>query len=309
MNLHPDIVAYMASVASEFPAPGKLPTALEARALHKRLAARLGASRTLRSVRDVEVPGPAGAVRCRIYSNRDDDNQPTFVFLHGGGWIGGDLETHEVLCREIAYASDCAVIAVDYRLAPEHKFPAHFDDCLAACTYFIEHAAQFGLDKRRLVIGGESAGGNLAAGVVQAMRARPGDQPILQCLVYPALDLRLATRSFAEMQPPAFSAAEAAWCLDQYLSSPSQVLDLRASPALAPDLSGLPPAYIVTAEYDGLRDDGENYALSLARAGVAVQLRRYRQVTHGFMSMPPSYGVTSSAINDLCRALRDAIAP
>ena len=113
--------------------------------------------------------------------------------------------------------------------------------------------------------------------------------------LYPALGFRLSTGSFEEMRPPAFSAEEAAWCLDQYLNCPSEVRDVRASPALAGDLSGLPPAYIVTAEYDGLRDDGEAYALSLARAGVAVQLRRYLQVTHGFLSMPPSYGSCPTA--------------
>jgi len=308
MNLHPDILAYFASVASEFPAPGALPTAAESRALHRRLAAKLGAGRTLRSVRDVKAPGPAGSISCRIYSDRDAPNLPTFIFLHGGGWIGGDLDTHDVLCREIAYGSGYAVVAVDYRLAPEHKFPAAFDDCLAACTHFMDQGTEFGLDRSRIVIGGDSAGGNLAAGVVQAMRGRPGQQPILQCLIYPALDFRLATRSFEEMQPPAFSAAEAAWCRDHYLSASHQVRDVRASPALADDLSGLPPAYIVTAEYDGLRDDGEGYALALARAGVAVQLRRYAGVTHGFLSMPPSYGVTSAGIHDLCRALRNAIA-
>ncbi len=307
MKLHPDIVAYFSSVSAEFPPPGTVPTAAESRALHKRLAARNGPGRALRRVRNIAVPGPAGPIACRLYSDQDGTNQPACIFLHGGGWIGGDLETHDIFCRELAHGSGYAVVAVDYRLAPEHKFPAAFEDSLSACSYLLEHGLELGLDPTRVAIGGDSAGGNLCAAVVQTLLDRAGPQPILQYLIYPALDLRLASRSFDEMRPPAFSAAEAVWCLDQYLNCPSEVRDPRASPALAEDFSGLPPAYIVTAECDGLRDDGEAYALSLARAGVPVQLRRYLGVTHGFLSLPPSYGVTAAGIADLCRALRIAL--
>src|SRR4029079_11659797 len=133
------------------------------------------------------------------------------------------------------------VIAVDYRLAPENKFPKPYEDCLAACTHVLDHAAELGIDPTRIAIGGDSAGGNLAAAVVQSLHQRQGNRPCFQLLIYPFTDFRVATPAFAEIQVPGFTAREAAWCVDQYLSSMSEVRDVRASPALAEDLSGLPP--------------------------------------------------------------------
>ena len=306
MNIHPDILAYLARVASEFPPPGTLPTVAEARALHRRLAAKSGPVRAVRTVRNFSVPGPLGEIACRFYSDGEGTRMPTLIYLHGGGWIGGDLDTHDVFCRELAHGANCAVVAVDYRLAPEHKFPQPFEDCLAACTHILDHASELGVDPARVAIGGDSAGGNLAAGVVQSLARRAGNKPNFQLLIYPATDFRMATAAFDEMQPPAFTAAEAAWCLDQYLTSFSEIRDVRASPALAEDLSGLPPTFVITVELDGLRDDGEAYALALVKAGVPVQLRRYLGVTHGFLSMPPDLGVTAQGIQDVCRALRGA---
>ena len=309
MSLHPDILAYFTSVASEFPSPGTVPTAQESRALHKKLATKLGAGRAIRTVRNFAAPGPAGEIACRLYSDRDAGSLPVLIFLHGGGWIGGDLDTHDVFCRELAHGADCAVIAVDYRLAPEHRFPAPYEDCLAACAHVLDHATELGLDPARIAIGGDSAGGNLAAAVVQALHQRQGNQPCFQLLIYPFTDFRMASPAFTEMQAPGFTAREAAWCLDQYLSSVSDVRDVRASPALAEDLSGLPPAYVMTVEFDALRDDGEAYALALVKAGVPVQVRRYLGVPHGFLAMPPDLGVTTAAIKDVCKVLRAALAP
>lgn len=308
MNLHPDVLAYFASVASEFPPSGTALTVSEARALHQRLAAKAGPGSDVKVVRNLRVPGPRGPIRIRTYCDRVGSSTPALIYLHGGGWIGGDLDTHDMLCRELALGAECTVIAVDYCLAPEHKFPQPFEDCLAACQYVLDHATELGLDQARIAIGGDSAGGNLAAAVVQALCRTSGPRPIFQLLIYPATDLRFSTPSFDVMQPPAFSAADAAWCLDHYLSSFHDVRDVRASPALEPDLSQLPPALVITVEFDALRDDGEAYALALARAGVPVQLRRYPRLTHGFLSMPPSFGVTAAAIADLCRALRHVLA-
>jgi acetyl esterase len=307
MNFHPDVLAHYASVASEFPPPGTVPTAQESRDLHKRLAAKVGPARAITIVRNFTVPGPAGDIACRLYSDRETGFLPALIFLHGGGWIGGDLDTHDVFCRELAVGADCAVIAVDYRLAPEHRFPQPYEDCLAATAHVIEHAAELGIDPKRIAVGGDSAGGNLAAAVVQALRQRPGNRPCFQLLIYPFTDFRMATPAFTEVQVPGFTVREAAWCLDQYLSSISDARDVRASPALAEDLSGLPPAYVATAEFDALRDDGEAYALALAKAGVPVQLRRYLGVPHAFMSMPPGYGVVAAAIDDVCTVLRAAL--
>ncbi len=306
MNLHPDVLTYLSSVADAFPPPGTVLTARESRALHRKLVARLPPARTVRTIRNFTVPGPFGKVACRLYSDQDSGAAPALFYLHGGGWIGGDLDTHDVLCRELAVGARCAVIAIDYCLAPEHKFPEPYEDCLAVCTHLLEHAADHGLDATRVAIGGDSAGANLAAAVVQALHRKGRREPSVQLLIYPLTDFRMATPAFAEMRPPAFTAEQASWCADQYLSSAKDVWDVRASPALATDITGLSPAIIVTAEYDALRDDGEAYALALARAGVGVQLRRYLGVPHGFMSMPPALSVTASAISDVCRALRES---
>jgi len=307
MKVHADILGYLEQIAPHFPPPGTVPTPELARALHRTLASKIGPARTVEMVRDFAVPGPRGDVACRLYSDRVVEPTPALIYLHGGGFIGGDLDTHDVLCRELAHGANCGVIAVDYCLAPEHRFPAPYEDCLAVCSHLLNHAREYGLDAARLAIGGDSAGGNLAAAVVQALRNQNGNQPAFQLLIYPLTDFRMATPAYAEMAPPAFTAAEAAWCADQYLSVPSDIRDIRASPALAEDLSGLPPAFLMTAEFDAMRDDGEAYALALAKAGVPVQLRRYLGTTHGFLSMPPGLGVTANALEDVCNALRGAL--
>jgi acetyl esterase len=308
MNFHPDVLTWFARVAAESPPPGTVVTAESARALHRAIAGKLGPSRAVRTVRNFTVPGPLGQIACRFYSDRDPGSLPVLIYLHGGGFIGGDLDTHEVLCRELAHGAGCGVIAVDYCLAPENKFPKPFEDCLAACAYVLDHASDLGADPSRIAIGGDSAGGNLAAAVVQSLHQRDGNKPSYQLLIYPVTDFRMATPAYGEMRAPAFTASEAAWCADQYFSSISEIRDVRASPALAEDLSGLPPAFVMTAEFDALRDDGEAYAVALARAGVPVHMRRYLGVPHGFLSMPPDLGVTAGAIDDVCRALRGAFA-
>jgi acetyl esterase len=306
MNFHPDILTYFERVAADFPPPGTGLTAESARALHRTLAAKIGAARAIESVRDFAVPGPLGEVACRLYSDQEVKSLPVLIFLHGGGWIGGDLDTHDVLCRELAHGAGCGIVAVDYCLAPENKFPKPFEDCLDVCAHILDHASELGFDPTRIAIGGDSAGGNLAAAVVQALRGRKGQQPSFQLLIYPLTDFRMATPAYAEMRPPAFTAAEASWCADQYLSSVSDVRDIRASPALAEDLSGLPPAIVITTEFDVLRDEGEAYALALAKAGVPVQLRRYLGLPHGFLSMPLDLSTTINGIRDVCRVLRTA---
>lgn len=307
MKFHPDVLSYFARIAQEVP-PQEAPfTAESARALHRAIAAKVGPPREIRIVRNFSVPGPLGDVACRLYTDREISPLPVLIFLHGGGWIGGDLETHDVLCRELAHGSGCGIVAVDYRLAPENKFPKPFEDCLAVCTFILDSASELGLDPTRIAIGGDSAGGNLAAAVVQSLYRREGNKPAFQLLIYPLTDFRMATPAFAEMRPPAFSAAEAAWCADQYLSSLGDVLDVRASPALAEDLSGLPHTYVMTAEFDALRDDGEAYALSLTKAGVPVQMRRYLGLPHGFLSMPLDLSVTTKGINDVARIIRAAL--
>jgi acetyl esterase len=312
MNLHPDVLDFFGRLAAlfppQFPAPQPASSVETARAAHRTIAAILGPARAIRTVRNFAVPGPLGEIACRLYSDRDGGSLPVLIYLHGGGWIGGDLDTHEVLCRELAHGAGCGVVAVDYCLAPENKFPMPFEDCLAACAHVLDHAADFDFDPARIAIGGDSAGGNLAAAVVQSLHRRNGNKPNFQLLIYPLTDFRMGTPAFDEMQPPAFTATEGAWCADQYLRSFADIRDIRASPGLAADLSGLPPAFVMTAEFDPLRDDGEAYAFALVKAGVPVQLRRYPGMTHGFLSMPLDLGVTASGINDVCKVLRGAFA-
>ncbi len=306
MNFHPDVLTYFARIAALMPPLPPVLTVENARAAHHTIAANIGPARALRTVQNFTVPGPRGQIACRLYSDQKGTSLPLLIFLHGGGWIGGNLDTHDVLCSELAYGASCGVIAVDYCLAPENRFPKPFEDCLAACEHILDHASGFGVDPMRIAIGGDSAGGNLAASVVQSLSQREGNKPSFQLLIYPLTDCRMATPAFDVMQPPAFTATEAAWCADQYLTSFADIRDIRASPGLAADLSGLPPTFLMTAEFDALRDDGEAYAFALAKAGVPVQLRRYLGVPHGFLSMPPDLGVTASAIKDVCRALRTA---
>jgi acetyl esterase len=309
MNFHPDILDYFARVAAHFQLLDSVPTAESARALHRALAEKMiGPARAIKTVRNFAVPGPTREVACRFYSDRDTGSLPVLIYLHGGGWVGGDLDTHEVLCSELAYGAGCGVIAVDYCLAPENKFPSAFEECLAVCAHILDHASEFGGEPTRIAIGGDSAGGNLAAAIVQSLHRREGNKPSFQLLLYPLTDFRMATPAYDEIRPPAFTAREATWCADQYLSSLSEVRDIRASPALAEDLSGLPPAFVMTTEFDVLRDDGEAYALALAKAGVPVQLRRYLGVPHGFLSMPLHLSVTTNGIRDVCKVLRGAFA-
>lgn len=303
MKIHPDFLDYFARAAADYPPPDTIMTAQESRELHRTLARKIGPGRPMRT-RDFTIPGEP-AVPARLYTPDVEGPLPLFLFVHGGGWIGGELDTHEVLCREIAHGARCAVVAIDYRLAPEHKFPAAFEDALTAARFCLDHARDLGGDATRVAIGGDSAGGNLTAALLVALRDQRAPLPMLQVLLYPATDFRMVTPAFSTFTGPGFGPKEFEWCADQYLVSNADKQDPRASPILA-DLRGLPPAYVITAECDALCDDGEAYALELAKAGVPVQLRRYLGHPHGFLSLPLEVGATASGIKDVCRALRQA---
>lgn len=306
MNLHPDFIAYFTRAAADYPLPGATPmTAQESRALHQRLAQKIGPVRPMQT-RDFTIPA-THPIPARLYSPGLDD-APLFLFVHGGGWIGGDLDTHDVLCREIAYLARCNVVAIDYRLAPEHKFPAAFEDVLAASDYCLTHAGELGSDPGRVAIGGDSAGGNLTAAALIALRDLGKQLPILQVLIYPAPDFRMVTPAFETFAGPGFTKGDLIWCAEQYLNNADARLDPRASPILA-DLCGLPPAFVTTAECDVLCDDGQAYALALARAGIPVSLRHYRGHPHGFLSLPLDVNATVAGIADVCAALQQAFTP
>ncbi|SDS30421.1 alpha/beta hydrolase [Bradyrhizobium canariense] len=244
----------------------------------------------LKSVQPLAIPSPAGSIPARIYTplklRQANGLAPCLVFFHGGGWVIGDLDSHDVVCRKLADASQLIVISVGYRLAPEHKFPAAVDDAIAATTWIAGNATQLGIDSSRLMVGGDSAGGNLAA--VVAISARDGDGPAIagQVLIYPAVDFAMTHPSHSEPETSILlTHSVIRWFRDHYLSGTADVHDWRASPAKAATLVGLPPAYVLTAGADPLRDEGDEYAARLQQAGVAVTHRTFPGQFHGFFTM------------------------
>ena len=236
-------------------------------------------------VENRRVPGPAGEIPVRIYRPQGVARGLT-VFFHGGGFVMCDLETHDELCRALCRDSGSVVVAVDYRLAPESKYPAAADDCFAALAWCGAHAAELGVAGARIAVAGDSAGGNLAA--VTALRARDLGGPALchQALIYPATSCEFDTASYRDNAEGYFLTAEAMrWFWGHYLGDMSRALEPYACPKHAASLQGLPPATIITAEYDPLRDEAEDYGRALQAAGVAVLSRRYDGMIHGFVSM------------------------
>jgi acetyl esterase len=262
-----------------------------------------------RSARRVALPLPIGAVeelrvdnmRARLYRPRGATGG-LLVFFHGGGFVVGDLDTHDVPCRFLAERSGASVLSVDYRLAPEHRFPAAVDDALAAFAWAREHAASLGLDPAPVAVGGDSAGGALATVV-----ARLAD-PAFQLLIYPAADWNAQTysrRRFAEGF--LLTAEDIAFYREHYLPDDAAALDPRASPLLADDLAGSAPAYIATAGFDPLRDEAEEYARKLAAAGVPVALRRHEGLVHGFVNAVAISRAAGLATAEMAGALRTAL--
>jgi acetyl esterase len=260
------------------------------------------------ALRDLAAPGPDGPIPLRLYRGAGTVAGailPALIYYHGGGWVLGDLESHDGICRAIANAAGCAVVAVDYRLAPEHKFPAAVDDAVAATRFVAAQAGALGIDGTRLAVGGDSAGATLAA--VACLAARDGGGPALrfQVLVYPATDLTMesaAHREFTADLP--LTHGTMLWFRDHYLRSAADRSDWRASPLRASDLAGLPPALVITAGLDPLRDEGDAYARRLAEAGVAVTHRCFAAQIHGFLAMGRIVPAAQEAIGAVAAALR-----
>jgi acetyl esterase len=233
---------------------------------------------------------------------------PALVYFHGGGWTIGDLDTHDVLCRQLCAASDCAVVSVDYRLAPEHPFPAAYDDGLAATRHVQTQAAAWGLDPARIAVGGDSAGGNLAAAVAIALRGA-GAPLAFQLLIYPATDMRAVAPSHTTRgQGYMLTADSIAYYRGHYVPDAALWTDPRVSPLLAPDLSGLPPALVLTAAYDPLCDEGRQYADALSLAGGRAQLVCFERQLHGFITMGRVLDEARTAVALCAAVLRQALA-
>lgn len=256
-------------------------------------------------VRELVAAGPGGPLPLRLYraiGSAATDVLPVLVYFHGGGWTIGDLDTHDVLCRQLANGGACAVLSVDYRLGPERRFPAAVDDCLAATYWARAHAHALGFDPARLAVGGDSAGSNLAAVVAIAAR-NAGDLAIaFQLLVYPVTDMRRMHRSHVENgQGYLLTAETIAYYHDHYIDDASHDLDWRASPLLCDDLSHLPPALVLTAGFDPLRDEGLAYADALEAAGSRSTCVCFERQIHGFITMGRVLGEANAAVA-LCAA-------
>lgn len=258
-------------------------------------------------VADRLIPTPDGDVPSRVYRPGPAVPLPALVFFHGGGWVIGSLDTHDVTVRSVANRAGCVVVSVDYRLAPEHRFPAAVDDAYAVTDWVVQHADELGVDAERVAVGGDSAGGNLTAVVSQLARDRERPSLVFQLMIYPVTDYEFESASMLENATGYFLERDAMrWFFGQYLDDEADGADPRVSPLRADHLVGLPPAMIVTAEFDPLRDQGEAYAKRLADAGVQVDLRRYDGVFHGFFGMQALLDPAKDALDDVSAALREA---
>ena len=312
MALDPDAARVLEMVWLSGRPPYETLTAPEARALFVAAREVLAPDPApVAEVRELSALGPGGEViPMRLYrgtTTASGGMPPALVFFHGGGWVIGDLDTHDSLCRHLANAALSVVISVDYRLAPEHKFPAAVEDSFAATSWVAEQAAALGIDRERLAVGGDSAGGNLAAVVSLLARDRRAPPLRYQVLLYPAVDCGMTHAShqrFAEgylLTRPTIQ-----WFYDQYLRGPGDIDDWRASPLRAPDLSGVPPALVLTAGNDVLCDEGEAYARRLQQHGVPVRHQQFPNQIHGFLTMGKIVQAAHPALDEVAAALRAA---
>ena len=300
----------LGEIAAALRGPG-LPSVAESRAQMARLAARLdepcppGVRRE-----DIALPGAEGPRAARVYRPEGAAGvMPTLFYLHGGGWIQCDLDTHDGLCGKLAAWAGIQVLSYDYRLAPEHKFPAGLEDALAAWRALAAEPAGHGIDPGRFAIGGDSAGGNLAAAVIHELQAAGAALPAAQLLIYPALDGRLQSGSVRSLHDAFLLGRDRIdWYLDLYLPEGQDRLDPRVSPMLSPHLAGQPPALIVIAGHDPLRDDGAGYAARLRAAGGAAELVEFPGQIHAFMSLTKVLPQGNAAIRRAAHWLRETLA-
>ena len=288
-------------------------SAAEARRLYKETRGALYPPvPAVEAVRELAAPGPAGPIPLRLYrglGTAAGTALPLLVYFHGGGWTVGDLDTHDIVCRTLANRVRCAVIAVDYRMGPEHKFPAAVEDCIAATLWVAERGAALGVDAARIAVGGDSAGGNLAAVVAISLRDAGGPPLVFQALVYPATDQRMDSASHAKFgEGYLLTRSNMLWYRDNYLS-PADYEDWRASPIRAADLARLPPAHIITAGYDPLVDEGRAYSDRLVAAGVPVLYECFEGMAHGFLTMGGVVAAANHALYRLGQSLAQAFKP
>jgi acetyl esterase len=312
MALDPDAAHVLQIIRDTGRPPFETLTPAEARAAYAK--ARIAAAPVPQDIDHTEVfeiEGPHGSIPVRFYRPTQEGSEPLplLVYCHGGGWLLGDLESHDGVCRHFANGAQCAVLSVDYRLAPEHKFPAAVDDAFAATTWASEHANKLNIDPRRLAIGGDSAGGNLAVAVCLLARDAGTLNIRFQLLLYPALDFSFETPSHHEFaEDHSLTRSTLLWFRDHYFRTPSDEEDMRASPLRTKTMRGLPPACILTAECDPLRDEGEVYATRLAQeANVPVTHWRAAGQIHGFLPMGKLISASAPTLDALALTLKSAL--
>ena len=310
MPLDPQLKTLLDQIASLGGPPIQELGVTQARALLEGFAAAGGPPAEVARVEDRTFAGPAGDVPVRIYRPTDAAGpQPVLVWFHGGGWVLGSIAGSDLTCRELAVRAGVVVVSVGYRLAPEHPYPSGVDDCLAALVWVAAAAGELGVDPTRVAVGGDSAGGNLAAVVALAARDAGGPAVRFQLLVYPATDLLMSYPSVRDNgQGYMLTDDSMKWFIELYLGDDGDPKDPRVSPIYADDLSGLPPALVITAEFDPLRDEGEAYGTRLQQARVATKVSRYDGMIHGFFSMAAMVEAARPAAAEAADALRRALA-
>ncbi|MBE3604445.1 alpha/beta hydrolase [bacterium] len=309
MELDPQMKAILDTIAAAGGKPFNAMTPAEAREGIKLLVQVFGGQpEQMAKVEDRRVPGPAGEIPLRVYTPGGAAPMGGLVYFHGGGWVIGDIDSHDEVCCGLAKGAGCIVVSVDYRLAPEHKFPAAPEDCFAATKWVSQNAAALGIDANRIAVGGDSAGGNLAAVVAQMARDRGGPKIAFQLLIYPATDWSKESASQREFTQDGYilSRGDMVWFYDHYMTSAADKTNPYFSPACAKSLAGLPPAFVITAAIDPLRDEGEAYGEALRKAGVPTTVKRYLGVCHGFVMMGAKLDAGKQAIADCCAELKKA---
>jgi acetyl esterase len=308
MPLTPEYEAMFAQLAAQPPAPPLSALAPADGRLMYRMMRPVNPDLAVGSVTDRVIPGPAGTIPVRIYAPVGAGPFPVFVNFHGGGWVIGDLETADAASRDLCNTAGCIVVSVDYRLAPEHVFPAAVDDCEAATAWVAANMTAIN-GNGRLAIGGESAGGNLAAVVAQRARDAGGPRIDFQLLLYPVTDCDLERGSYRENGEGYLLTLDTMrWFWDQYCPDLSQRTDPRASPLRAANLAKLPPALVVTAEFDPLRDEGEAYGRALQAAGSHADIRRFDGLVHDFCATAQAFNASRAAFEEICSRLKQALA-
>jgi acetyl esterase len=310
MPLDPQARAYMDAVAALGGAPPREMTPPEWRAQMTARRQHWGIlPQPVARIEDRSVPGSDGDVPVRVFVPQATGPLPILVHYHGGGWVIGDVDGSENLCRAMANLTPCIVVSVEYRLAPEAKFPAGLEDCYAATRWVAEHGAELGGDPTRLAVGGESAGGNLAAAVSLLARERGAPNIAFQLLIYPVTDANFETGSYLEQaEGYGLTRDSMQYFWELYLEDPVEVTHPLAS-VLQADLAGLPPALVITAEYDPLRDEGDAYAAKLKAAGVPVEHISYPGQIHGFFNVGTMMQTGDKAVAAAARSMAAALAP